>query len=144
MKLIDTNIFIYAVGRLHPLKGPCISALSKIIEAPGKFNIDVEVLQEVMHIYHSRGETQKGVELVNDLLILFPNPFPISKHELATAISFITRYPNISARDALHAAVVAEHSLAGIVSTDTDFDRITECPRISPGQLQANIDPARS
>ncbi len=135
MNLIDTHIFIYAAGRQHPLKDPCIIALSKVVEAPGNFNIDVEVLQEILHVYSTRGELQKGVEMVRDLLVLFPNPFPVGKHELVAATSLITRYPGISARDALHAAVVVQHSLTGIVSTDRDFDQVTECPRIAPGQL---------
>lgn len=135
MNLIDTNIFIYAAGRQHPLKDPCIIALSKIVEAPGNFNIDVEVLQEILHIYSARGELRKGVEMVGDLLVLFPNPFPVGKHEIVAATSLITRYPGISARDAIHAAVVAQHSLAGIVSTDGDFDQVAGCPRIAPGKL---------
>ena len=44
---------------------------------------------------------------------------------------------DLSARDAIHAAVVIEHGLEGIVSADHDFDRILGLVRFDPITLSA-------
>lgn len=135
LKLIDTNIFIYASGRSHPLKDICAAVYHLLLAAPEVFNIDTEVLQEVLHVYTARGEAKKGIEMVRNLLILFPRPFPITGREIAEACFFLEKYPGLTARDALHAAVVRVYGLDGIVSTDGDFDQVTECLRLSPADL---------
>ena len=48
---IDANVPIYAAGRAHPLKGPCIQVLLLAAEHPQSFLTDAEVLQEMLHRY---------------------------------------------------------------------------------------------
>lgn len=124
MKLIDTNIIIYSLGKEHPLKEPCRSFIAKIASGVIAANIDVEVLQEVLYVYAYRNERIKGIAACRYLLDIFPNPFPISKNEISLAISFMDKYPSIVSRDAIHAAVVVNNKLKGIISEDSDFDII--------------------
>ena len=124
MKLIDTNIIIYSLGKEHPLKEPCRSFIAKIASGVIAANIDVEVLQEVLYVYAYRNERIKGIAACRYLLDIFPNPFPISKNEISLAISFMDKYPSIVFRDAIHAAVVVNNKLKGIISEDSDFDII--------------------
>jgi predicted nucleic acid-binding protein len=60
LRLIDTNVFVYAVGAVHPLKQPSERILSEIVAGTLAANIDVEALQEILHVYSSRGERRKG------------------------------------------------------------------------------------
>lgn len=124
MKLIDTNIIIYSLGKEHPLKEPCRSFIAKIASGEIAANIDVEVLQEVLYVYTYRNERIKGIAACRYLLDIFPNPFPVSKNEISLAISFMDKYPSIVSRDAIHAAVVVNNKLKGIISEDSDFDII--------------------
>lgn len=135
MKLIDANVFIYAAGSDHPLKEACRELYRHILTNPTAFNIDAEVLQEILHVYSSRGQVRKGVEMVRDLLVLFPRPIPIGKEEMEGTCDLVERYPGLTARDALHAAVAKEHNAEVIVSLDKDFDLIGEIRRLSPEQL---------
>lgn len=63
MKLIDTNIIMYALGRPHPLREKCRNILAGIVNNDVDGNIDVEVLQELLYVYSSRGEREKGLLL---------------------------------------------------------------------------------
>ncbi|MDP3297007.1 MAG: type II toxin-antitoxin system VapC family toxin [Thermodesulfovibrionia bacterium] len=124
MKLIDTNIILYSLGREHPLKEPCRGLIAKIVPGEIAANIDVEVLQEVLYVYTYRNEKVKGIAACRYLLDIFPNPFPVTKNDISTAITFMDKYPSLVSRDAIHAAVVANNKLKGIISEDSDFDII--------------------
>lgn len=124
MKLIDTNIILYSLGREHPLKEPCRRLIAKITSGEIAANIDVEILQEVLYIYAHRNERVKGIAACRYLLDIFPNPFSVSKNEISSAISFMDKYPSLVSRDAIHASVVVNNKLKGIISEDRDYDMI--------------------
>ncbi len=132
MKLIDTNVLVYAAGRAHPWKVPCADLCRAASARHGAFTVDAEVLQELLHLYAGRGESQRGAELVSLVLDLFPAVIPIGPTEVRRAAALLVQYPRLSARDAIHAAVVALHGLEGIVSVDTDFDAVREVRRYDP------------
>ena len=124
MILLDTNIFIYAHGRPHLYKEPCRLLLARIGEAAQKYNIDVELLQEIMHVYSGRGARAFGLEIFDILVDLFPDPLPIGRSEMVAARQLLERYPVLSPRDAIHAAVVSTQRLEGIVTTDAAFGQV--------------------
>lgn len=124
MKLIDTNIILYSLGREHPLKEPCRRLVAKIASGEIAANIDVEVLQEVLYVYTYRNERAKGLAACRYLLDIFPNPFSVTKYGISTVITFMDKYPSLVSRDAIHAAVVVNNNLKGIISEDSDFDMI--------------------
>ena len=51
----------------------------------------------------------------------------------------LAEMPGIEARDAIHAAVVFEHRLEGIVSADRDFDRIPGLRRFDPLEVADRV-----
>ena len=124
MILLDTNIFIYAHGRPHLYKEPCRLLLAQIGETAPKYNIDVELLQEIMHVYNARGARGFGLEIFDILVDLFPDPIPIGRSEMVVAREVLERYPALSPRDAIHAAVVSTQRLEGIVTTDAAFGQV--------------------
>ena len=124
MRLIDTNVIVYAVGSVHPLKQVADRILSDIAAGTLAANLDVETLQEVLYLYSSRGERKKGFRTIEHLLMLFPNPFPIGREEIERARDLMMEHSFLGARDGIHAAVVQTHDLEGIVTADKVFDRI--------------------
>ena len=129
MRLIDTNVIVYTVGSVHPLKQASDRILSDIAAGTLTANLDVETLQEVLHLYSSRGERRKGFRTIEHLLMLFPNPFPIGREEIERARDLMMKHPFLGARDGIHAAVVQTHDLEGIVTADKVFDRIKRLRR---------------
>lgn len=132
MKLLDTNIVVYAVGHPHEYKYACVRILQDVAEGAGYFNIDTELLQEVLYLYTVRAERTLGLSTCNDLLLMFPNPFPITREEIVLAHELLTGYPNLLPRDAIHAAVVRANHMAGIVSADRVFDTVDKLNRFDP------------
>lgn len=124
MRLIDTNVVIYAAGKAHPLQADARRVLDRIAEGALHANVDAELLQEILHVYDARKERAKGFDTIDDLLVLFPNPIPIAREEIETARDLMRAFSFLGARDAIHAAVVQTHDLEGIVTADKVFDRI--------------------
>lgn len=124
MRLIDTNVLIYAIGRDHPLKQVAGRILSDIVDGHLAANLDAEALQEILHVYSSRRERQKGFTAIEQLLTVFPNPIAIGRDEVESARDLMAKFPFLAARDAVHAAVVRVHQLDGIVTADKVFDRV--------------------
>lgn len=132
MKLIDTNIFIYASGKSHPYQEKCLKILEQAVSNPGSFNISCEILQEILHVYANKKEMSKGIDLTEAILQMFPQIFPITTADILTSCTVLRKYSDLNARDALHAAIVINHKLEGIVSYDKHFDSIEEVIRYEP------------
>lgn len=135
MKLIDTNIIIYALGQEHLYREPCLRLLDRIAQGETGYTIDVELLQEVMHVFWRRGNPRLAVNAFDRTLALFPEPLSINLRELVMARNLLQRYPAFPTRDAIHAACVFFYGLEGIVSADRHFDVVPELKRFDPGEV---------
>ena len=135
MKLLDANIVIYAMGRDHPYREPCRAIIGQLEERPHDYAVDTEMLQEVLYVFTRRKDNETGVEVVARLLDLFPDVIPITGVEIGTATRLIGQPPGLSVRDAIHAAVVLEHGLEGIVTADKAFDHIPGLRRFDPTEV---------
>ena len=135
MKLIDANIVIYAMGEPHAYKLSCQRVFSLVYEGRLEANIDTELLQEILHFYQRRNHLDFGLALFDRLVTLFPDPFPVSRERVVLARDMLARHRQVEARDALHAAVVLQEDLEGIISADRGFDSIAGLTRFDPMQL---------
>lgn len=135
MKLLDTNVFVYAQGRPHPYREPCRAVLGQAQERPDAYGVDVEALQELLDVYSRRGQRTLAVEIVNDVLDSLPEPFPITSREIHEVTDIIVAHPGLSPRDAIHGAVVLTYGLEGIVSAEQAFDRVPGLVRFDPLKL---------
>ncbi len=123
---------MYALGRPHPLRERCRNILRKVASGKIEANIDTEVFQELLYVYSSRGEREKALIVVEEMLILFSNPYAIKRSEVEKAKDLMKKYPALVARDALHCAVTINYRLEGIISTDKDLDSIKEISLFKP------------
>ena len=64
--------------------------------------------------------------------MIVPLVIPITAETLDRARSLLERYPALTARDAVHAAVVQLHGIRAICSYDRDFDQVEGVERIEP------------
>ena len=92
MKLLDTNIIIYAAGRPHTYKNACARLLQEIASGNSGYNIDSELLQEVLYVYTLRNELALGLATFDSLISLFPNPVAITRAEMVEARQLLERY----------------------------------------------------
>lgn len=132
MKLLDTNIVIYAFGGYHRYREPCRRLFREIAEGSTAYTIDVELLQELLHVYLSRAQKGVAFHVFDRLIKVFPNPIPIGRTEVLTARSLLERHTGLSPRDAIHAAVTLTAGLEGVVTTDTAMAQAQEVACFDP------------
>ena len=132
MILVDANILMYAAGAGHPHKRPSLTFLDQVATGEIDAAIDAETLQEVLHRYRAIQRWEDGKVVYDLARQLFTRVIPITGEVLDRARRLLDRYPNLMARDALHAAVVETRNLTAICSFDQDFDQISSISRIEP------------
>ena len=118
MIFVDTNIFVYAVGRPHPMRGPARQLILDAARGSEALVTSCEVLQELLHIYVpvERLETlDKAWTLATSRVV---DIWSIEPDDLALARSSITRHPELSARDLLHLACCRRRGVGRVHTFD--------------------------
>ncbi len=64
----DTNIFMYAAGRPHHYKNPCVRILDDVEKKKINAFVYTEVPQELLYRYSHIGISKKGIELCRNIL----------------------------------------------------------------------------
>lgn len=135
---LDTNVPIYAAGRAHPLKGPCAEILMLVAERPQAFLSDAEVLQELLYRYLALHLWPQGREVFQRFAVLMRERVePVHAADVEQACALADQYPELGARDLLHAAVMNRLGVRRIVSADAGFDRLAELERLDPLDMGA-------
>jgi predicted nucleic acid-binding protein len=114
MVFVDTNVFMYAVGRPHPLREHAQSALKG---ATGRLATSAEVLQELLHAYLPVGrltDLDRALQLATDLTTVWP----VDAGDVRAARELVVAHPGLPARDLLHLAVCRRHAAARVLSFD--------------------------
>ena len=132
MTLVDSNVFMYAAGREHPLKKRAAAFLERAAAGSVEGVIDAEVLQEILHRYRVLKRWKEGRLVYDTARIVFPEVLAVTGEVMDRARRLMDEHGGLMARDALHAAVVGVHALASITSFDQDFDRVTGLERVEP------------
>ena len=129
---IDTNIFIYSVGRDHPLRWNCASAIKRIRDQEIRAILNTEIIQEILYRCQSIKELQLGIRLAKEAMALSSKILPVTDRDLALAIELLESRPQIDTRDAFHASTMINNDIKEIISTDSHFDLIPGINRIDP------------
>ena len=132
---IDTNIFLYSVGRDHPLKPGSVNVIHRIGDSEITAVINTEIIQEILYHFQSIRQLPIGIRLAKDTVSISARIFPVEDTDLSLAIELLESYPKIQTRDAFHAATMIRNRIKGIISTDPHFDLIHEIKRIDPTKL---------
>lgn len=128
---VDTNIFMYSVGRDHPCQAPSQRLLKRIAEGALDAAVNVEVLQEILYRYAAISKVKLGFELFDTIVATFSRIWPVSKEDLVKAREIQERF-KVKPRDAIHAATMHRNQVKSIYSYDQDFDQIKGIERLVP------------
>ena len=123
---------MYAAGAKHSHKAPSVALLESIADGRTAAALDAETLQEIAHRYRALDRWPEGRKLYDLTRTLFPDVIPVTGEVLDRAGVLLDEYPQLMARDALHAAVIELHGLEGICSYDRDFDQVRGLRRLEP------------
>jgi predicted nucleic acid-binding protein len=122
---------MYLVGAEHPHKVDARRILERAIGAGERLVTDAEVPQEILHRYVAIGRRDAISPAFEALIAIVDEVFPIDLATVTRAKEIVLSYPRLSARDAVHVAVLQAHDIVRIATFDRGFDEIPGLERIS-------------
>ncbi len=131
---LDSNIFMYAAGKQHPYKNPCLHILKDIETQSLLGVVDTETFQELLYRYSHIGLIEKGIQLCNDILKYPLKILSVTESDIRLAIELVEEYRDtkFTPRDAIHAAILKNNGIKELFSADKDFDNFDFISRIDP------------
>ncbi|MQA75352.1 MAG: PIN domain-containing protein [Solirubrobacterales bacterium] len=130
MILVDSNIPMYLVGAAHPHKLDAQRLLENALSAHERLLTDAEVLQEICHRYAAIDRREAIQPAFDAILGVVDDVLAIEREDVEAAKDVLLRYTSLSARDAIHIAVMRRHDIEGIMTFDRGFDAHPEVSRL--------------
>jgi len=122
MILVDSNIPMYLVGAPHPHKADAQRLLEECVARGERLVTDAEVLQEILHRYVAI-ERRDAIQPAFDALLgVVDEVFDVTQADVRQAKDIVMGASRLSARDAVHLAVMTRHRVSRILSFDRGFD----------------------
>ena len=122
MILVDSNIPMYLVGAAHAHKTDAQRLVERALSDGERLVTDSEVLQEILHRYVAIGRREAIQPAFDVLLGIVDDVLPIRRVEALRARDIVLGHDHISARDAVHLAVMEENGIARVLSFDRGLD----------------------
>lgn len=118
MIFVDTNVFMYAVGRPHPLREEARRFFERAVEDRVALYTSAEVLQELLHAYLPVGR----LETLDDALELIARSvvevWPLEPADVRLARGLHVQFPELDARDLCHFAVCRRRGVKEVRTFD--------------------------
>lgn len=130
MILVDSSVPMYLVGAAHPLKERSQRLLESAIGRGERLVTDAEVFQEILHRYAAIQRLDAIQPAFDALLRVVDDVLPIGLAEVERAKTLLLGAMGLSARDAVHVAVMERHQVDRILSFDAGYDRVPGLVRV--------------
>ena len=131
MIFIDTNIPMYLIGADQTLQTRARTQIEDAIAAGDILCTDAEVLQEILRRYVAIRRPEFIDPAFQTLLGVVDVVYPIDREDVERGRRVVRTTSRLSARDALHIAVMQRHDVDRVMTFDTGFDGIAGLTRIS-------------
>jgi predicted nucleic acid-binding protein len=126
---VDSNIPMYLVGGHHANKSDARRLLEAAIAADERLVTSAEVMQEILHRYTAIDRRDAIQPAFDAILGVVDEVIAVELADVERARTIVLGMPKLSARDALHAAVMGRQSIDRIMTFDTAFDGIAGLSR---------------
>ena len=130
MIFIDSNVPMYLVGAHHSNKTRAIQLVGELIRNGERLVTDIEVYQEILHRYTAIRRADAIDGAFRSLDAIADEVFGYGMPEIRAARTIIDSVEGVSARDALHVAVMRSNRVDRILSFDRGFDAIAGIERL--------------
>ncbi len=128
MILVDSNVPMYLVGAAHPHKVDAQNLVERCLTDGKQLVTDAEVFQEILHRYVAINRREAIGPAFDVLLRIVDQVLPIDLDVMQRTRDVVMGRPGLSARDAVHVAVMERYQVDTILSFDRGFDG---CPGIN-------------
>jgi uncharacterized protein len=131
---IDANVPMYLVGGEHPHKADAKRVLERLTVEQRQLVTSSEVLQEIMHRYVAADRREWIEHAFNALHGVVDDVFAVEAADVLAAKDLVLAYERLSARDAVHAAVMRRRQITEVLSFDSGFDEVAGITRLPASQ----------
>ena len=118
MIFVDTNVFVLAIGRAHPLRDEAAAVLRPGADHAGRLATSVEVLQEIMHVFLRRRRLDlcdRTFRMVDDSVEAV---WGLDPEDITQARALADLHPELESRDLIHLACCQRRRASGLVTFD--------------------------
>jgi hypothetical protein len=122
---------MYLVGAAHPTKASAHQALEQFVAEGRRLVTSAEVYQEILHRYVAlkrRDAIQPAFDVLSGIV---DEVFAVEAQDVRAAKDEVLARFELSARDALHVAMMKRRDIHEILSFDRGFDRVPGLVRLS-------------
>ena len=131
MILVDSNIPMYLIGAPHPHKSDAQRLLEKLVSDRQRLVTDAEVLQEILRRYVAINRRDAIQPAFDALLGVADQVLPVDRSVAERAKGIVLGRRHMSARDAVHLAIMEQHGIGQILTFDSGFDGFPGITRLS-------------
>lgn len=128
---IDSNIPMYVAGAPHPNRAPALRLLRQVRAGEIDGCTSTEVLQEILYRYAGLGRRDLAGRVYDLFVEACPAVLPVALADTDRARTLVEAHQRLSARDAIHAAVMLNHGIQRIATFDRGFDAIPGIDRLT-------------
>ena len=122
---------MYLIGAAHRHKTDAQRLMERLISDRERLVTDAEVVQEILHRYVAINRRDAIQPAFDTLLGVTDQVLPVDLDATNRAKDVVMGHPGISARDALHLAIMEAHGIQKIASFDRGFDGFPGIVRLS-------------
>ena len=127
---VDSNIPMYVAGAEHANRAPATRFLQEAGEGDLELCTSTEVLQEILYRYAALRRIDLAEKVYDFFVALIPEIFDVTLADTDLAKGVLVSTAGISARGAVHAAVMMNQGVESIATFDRGFDRIGSIRRL--------------
>ena len=113
---------MYLVGAWHPNKDRAIALVTRLVQDGEQLVTSAEVCQEILHRYSAMHRLQAAEDAFRVLATIADEILTFGMSEVREAMLVLRDVDGLSARDALHVAVMRKAGVTRILSFDRSFD----------------------
>ena len=132
MTFVDTNVFMYAVGRPHPLQAPAREFFAASSRHGARLCTSAEVLQELAHAYLPAGRLQTLDAAMTLVARANVEVWPLEEADVRLARQLHGSHPALGARDLCHLASCRRRSVGQLMTFDRTLGAAAPSPATMP------------
>jgi uncharacterized protein len=127
---IDANVPMYLIGRDHPHKVDAQSIVERLAGERRQLVTSSEVFQEILHRFISTDRRDKIELAFETLQAIADQVLAVESADVFAAKDLVHAHPKLSARDAIHIAVMRRRQIKEILSFDRGLDTVAGITRL--------------
>ena len=127
---LDSNIPMYVAGRAHPNREPARRMLERVRSGEVEGCTSTEVLQEILYRYTALERRDLARDVYDLFVQICPIIFDVTLADTDRARDLLIEHVGLSARDAVHVAVMVNRGIERIATFDRGFDVVPGIERV--------------